>query len=81
MSLNMLLIRGHCGKIFNRRWTHKVHQPVDDFLNQSLLIDELLLRVDLRLNLLQIPVHHRTLLQLLLLFSCEDIGHKAEYKL
>lgn len=50
--------------------THIVHQPVDDLFHQSLLVDELLLRVDLRLDLLQIPVHHCALLQLVLLLSC-----------
>lgn len=35
------------GRIILRGWTHIVHQPVEDLLYQTLLIDELLLGVDL----------------------------------
>lgn len=53
-----------------------MNQPVENLLNQTLLIDQLLLRVDFRLNLLQIPVNNCTFLQLLLFLSCRKNGGK-----
>lgn len=49
--------------------TYVVDQPVNDLLYQPLLVDELLLGVDLRFDLLQVPVDHGRFLQLLLLFG------------
>lgn len=49
-----------------------MHQPVENFLDQTLLIDQLLLGVYLRLDLLQIPVNDCTFLQLLLFLTCRQ---------
>lgn len=48
--------------------THIVHQSVEDLLYEGFLADELLLRVDIGLYLLQVPVHHCTLLQCSFIF-------------
>lgn len=56
----------------HRRWTHIMHQPVENLLDQTLLIDQLLLGVNLRLNFLQIPVNNCAFLQLLLFLGCRQ---------
>lgn len=73
LSNGCLLISNQwvCLFFFQKGQTHIVHQPVQDLLYQTLPIDQLLLRVDLRLDLLQVPVHHRAFLQLLLFLGCK----------
>lgn len=86
----MILVERHqhtsttCLLLWRQRlwgWTHIMNQPVENLLNQTLLIDQLLLRVDFRLNLLQIPVNNCTFLQLLLFLSCRKNGKKGSIKL